>query len=268
MSTRPRPVGGRPVRPGSGPGSPCRGGSSAWPELRRRDAGGTQGGRRDRAARPGDAERTRRRDPAPRTRHRPAGRLPLASAAESRDWSPAAVVGAQAAYAVFTSGTTGEPKGVLGTHDAVLAYGDDHIRRAPAACRREAGTPAAHRPRLVVHVRRRVAAVGRAARRSRHPHRRRRRPTRCRSAGRCDRAPPYRHDRHDTVDVRQLKAFGLLSRTPLAVLALGGEAVGTDTWRSIRDDCARSGWRPTTATAPPRPPSRPSSAPSPNISSR
>ena len=41
----------------------------------------------------------------------------------------------QAAYAVFTSGTTGRPKGVVGTHDAVLAYGDDHVRTVlrPAA---------------------------------------------------------------------------------------------------------------------------------------
>ncbi|MEK0664919.1 AMP-binding protein, partial [Mycobacterium ulcerans] len=43
------------------------------------------------------------------------------------DFNPVDVPPAQAAYVVFTSGTTGEPKGVIGTHGAISAYADDHL---------------------------------------------------------------------------------------------------------------------------------------------
>ena len=166
----------------------------------------------------------------------------LASAAESDgDWLPAAVVGAQAAYAVFTSGTTGEPKGVLGTHDAVLAYGDDHIRRVlrPAAAR--LGRPlriahawsftfdAAWQPLVALLDGHAIHIVGDDIQRD--------------AEALVDAIERHHIDMIDTTPSMfgQLEAFGLLSRVPLAVLALGGEAVGTDTWRSIRDECARSG---------------------------
>ena len=53
------------------------------------------------------------------------------------DFRPVEVPPEQAAYVVFTSGTTGEPKGVIGTHAAVAAYADDHLDNVlrPAAAR-------------------------------------------------------------------------------------------------------------------------------------
>ena len=142
---------------------------------------------------------------------------------------------------VFTSGTTGEPKGVIGTHAAVGAYADDHLDHVlrPAAAR--LGRPlriahawsfafdAAWQPLValldghIVHVvdehtqtdaEALVAAIA-----------------------------DHGVDMIDTTPsmFAQLRSAGLLTQVPLAVLALGGEALGGSSWSFIRAQCARTG---------------------------
>uniref|UniRef100_A0A5Q5BMC9 Amino acid adenylation n=2 Tax=unclassified Mycobacterium TaxID=2642494 RepID=A0A5Q5BMC9_MYCSS len=155
-------------------------------------------------------------------------------------WAPATVAPGQAAYAVFTSGTTGIPKGVVGTHDAVLAYADDHARHVlrPAATR--LGRPlriahawsftfdAAWQPLVALFEGHSVHIIGDAVQRD--------------AEALVDTIDRYDIDMIDTTPsmFAQLKAFGLMSRVPLAVLALGGEAVGSGAWRFIREECART----------------------------
>jgi mycobactin peptide synthetase MbtF len=157
------------------------------------------------------------------------------------DFRPVDVDPRQAAYVVFTSGTTGEPKGVIGTHAAVGAYADDHLDHVlrPAAAR--LGRPlriahawsfafdAALQPLVglldghVVHVvdehtqsdaEALVAAIA-----------------------------EHGVDMIDTTPsmFAQLRSVGLLTRVPLAVLALGGEALGGSSWGFIRSHCAQTG---------------------------
>jgi mycobactin peptide synthetase MbtF len=159
----------------------------------------------------------------------------------SGDFRPVDVSPHQAAYVVFTSGTTGEPKGVIGTHAAVGAYADDHLDSVlrPAAAR--LGRPlriahawsfafdAAWQPLVglldghVVHVvdeRTQTDAEALVAAIAEH------------GIDMIDTTPSM---------FAQLRSAGLLSRVPLAVLALGGEALGGASWSFIRTECRRTG---------------------------
>ena len=156
------------------------------------------------------------------------------------DFQPVDVNPQQAAYVVFTSGTTGEPKGVIGTHAAVAAYVDDHLDHVlrPAAARLD-------RPLCIAH------AWSFAFDAAWQP-----------LAGLLGGHVVHVVDEHTQTDAEalvaaiaehgvdmidttpsmfaQLRAAGLLTRVPLAVLALGGEALGGGAWSFIRMQCRRT----------------------------
>ena len=147
----------------------------------------------------------------------------------------------QAAYAVFTSGTTGRPKGVVGTHRAVLAYGDDHIRNVlqPAADRLGRRLRIAHawsftfdaawQPLVALFDGHCVHIVGDDAQRDAEA-----------LVGIIARTGIDMIDTTPSM-FAQLHHAGLLTDVPLAVLAMGGEAVKSSTWQQIRDICAAAG---------------------------
>lgn len=157
------------------------------------------------------------------------------------EYRPAAVHPEQAAYAVFTSGTTGKPKGVIGTHRAVLGYARDHAERVlrPAAAR--AGRPlriahawsftfdAAWQPLAGLLDGHSVHIVGDDVQRDAE-----------RLVALIDR---HRIDLIDTTPsmFAQLNNVGLLDEVGLRVLALGGEAVGVASWAAIGEVCRRTG---------------------------
>ncbi|CAM2784074.1 non-ribosomal peptide synthetase [Mycobacterium intermedium] len=157
------------------------------------------------------------------------------------DFHPVHVDAQQAAYVVFTSGTTGEPKGVIGTHAALDAYADDHIGAVlrPAAARLSRPLRVAHtwsfafdaawQPLIALLDGHCVHIVDEHGQRD--------------AEALVDTLNEHRIDMLDTTPsmFAQLRAFGLLAVAPLTVLALGGEAVGAPMWNAIRDECTRGG---------------------------
>ncbi|ODR09662.1 non-ribosomal peptide synthetase [Mycobacterium sherrisii] len=159
------------------------------------------------------------------------------------DFRPLDVAPEQAAYLIFTSGTTGEPKGVIGTHAALGAYADDHLGSVlrPAAGRLNRPLRIAHawsfafdaawQPLVALLDGHAVHIVDEQ--------------TQTDAEALVAAIAEHRIDMIDTTPsmFAQLMACGLLTSVPLAVLALGGEALGSAAWALIRDHCTRTGLR-------------------------
>ncbi len=147
----------------------------------------------------------------------------------------------QAAYVVFTSGTTGEPKGVIGTHAAVNAYADDHLRHVLRPAAKRLG-----RPLCIAHAWSFAfdaawqPLVG-TTRRSRRPRRRRTHSDRRRSVGRGHRRARRRHDRHHPVDVRPTAVGRLADPRPAGGAGVGRRSPRRRSWSFIRAECRRTG---------------------------
>lgn len=156
------------------------------------------------------------------------------------DYGAATVSPEHAAYAVFTSGTTGTPKGVIGTHHALSAYADDHIERVLRPAARRIGRPlrvahawsftfdAAWQPLAALLDGHSVHVVDDDRRRD--------------AEALVEAIDRFGLDMIDTTPsmFAQLYNAGLLRRVPLAVLALGGETLGITAWQAIQAECART----------------------------
>ncbi|OMC39931.1 non-ribosomal peptide synthetase [Mycobacterium sp. GA-1841] len=156
------------------------------------------------------------------------------------DYRPAPAHAGQGAYVVFTSGTTGKPKGVIGTHQALLAYAADHARQVLQPAAKRLGRPlrvahawsftfdAAWQPLAALLEGHTVHIIGDAVQRD--------------AEALVDTIGRFAIDMIDTTPsmFASLRAAGLLTRVPLAVLALGGEAIDPATWQGIQDECERT----------------------------
>ncbi|MGV0814442.1 amino acid adenylation domain-containing protein [Mycolicibacterium boenickei] len=156
------------------------------------------------------------------------------------DYQPADVAPGAGAYIVFTSGTTGKPKGVIGTHQALLAYCADHARQVLRPAAKRLGRPlrvahawsftfdAAWQPLAALLDGHTVHIVADEVQRD--------------AEALVDTIGRFAIDMIDTTPsmFASLRAAGLLTRVPLAVLALGGEAIDTATWQGIQAECERT----------------------------
>ncbi len=169
--------------------------------------------------------------------------MPAAGSDPRTDFRCAEVLPGQAAYVVFTSGTTGEPKGVIGTHAAVATYADDHLENVLRPAAAHLGRPlriahawsfafdAAWQPLVALLGGHGVHVVDEE--------------TQADAEALVAAIAEHGIDMIDTTPsmFAQLAACGLLATVPLAVLALGGEALGKPAWDVIRAECARTGMR-------------------------
>ncbi len=157
------------------------------------------------------------------------------------DFIPEPTHPGQGAYIVFTSGTTGKPKGVVGTHAAVLSYAADHAARVLHPAVAKAGRPlrvahawsftfdAAWQPLAALLDGHGLHIVSDEVQRD--------------AEALVATIGQYGVDVIDTTPsmFTQLQAEGLLTTVPLTALALGGEAVDPNAWAAIRDECDRTG---------------------------
>ncbi|MBP2451309.1 amino acid adenylation domain-containing protein [Mycolicibacterium lutetiense] len=166
--------------------------------------------------------------------------LASAGTESDADYPSAPVYPGQGAYIVFTSGTTGKPKGVIGTHQALLAYSADHARQVLRPAAKRLGRPlrvahawsftfdAAWQPLAALLDGHTVHIVSDEVQRD--------------AEALVETIGRFAIDMIDTTPsmFASLRAAGLLTQVPLAVLALGGEAIDTATWRGIQAECERT----------------------------